>query len=74
MSDVLGSAELDCQHVELLPARTVASMFVSQPTDGGHSGDDGGAMDLLRMANMLPAGTGVGWGDHGVNAAGGPAA
>ena len=34
MSDVLSYAELDRQHGELLPARTVLSMF-AQGSDGG---------------------------------------
>lgn len=70
MSSALSFAELDGQHVELLPGRTVLSMFVSQPADGGHSGDGSDVMELVRMTNMLPVGTGVGWGDHGANAAG----
>ncbi|HEX4099197.1 MAG: hypothetical protein WAN20_13910 [Pseudonocardiaceae bacterium] len=74
MPSVLSLAELDDQHVELLPGRTVLSMFVSQPTDGGSSSDGSDTMDLLRMTNMLPVGTGVGWGDHGANSAGDPAA
>ncbi|MDQ2789253.1 MAG: hypothetical protein M3Y73_05930 [Actinomycetota bacterium] len=70
MSSVLSFAELDDQHVELLPGRTAMSMFVSQPTDGGHSSDGSDVMDLVHMTNMLPVGTGVGWGTSGTNAAG----
>jgi hypothetical protein len=39
MSDALSFAEIDGQHVELLPARTVMSMF---STGGGCEGGDGG--------------------------------
>ncbi|MGH3981337.1 MAG: hypothetical protein ACRDST_01270 [Pseudonocardiaceae bacterium] len=34
MSDTVSFAELDGQHVELLPARTVLSMFSPQGGDG----------------------------------------
>jgi hypothetical protein len=37
MSDTVSSAELDGQHVELLPARTVLSMFSAG--DGGIASD-----------------------------------
>jgi hypothetical protein len=40
MSDVLSFAEIDGQHVELLPARTVLSLF---QTGGAGRGGDGGA-------------------------------
>jgi len=39
MSDALSFAEIDGQHVDLLPARTVMSMF---STGGGCKGGDGG--------------------------------
>jgi hypothetical protein len=80
MSSAMSFAQLDGQHVELLPGRTVLSMLVSQATDGGlstdggHSSDGSDVMALVRMTNMLPVGTGVGWGDHGANAAGDPSA
>jgi hypothetical protein len=42
MSDSLSFAEIDGQHVELLPARTVMSMFfVSGGGDGGKGGNGG---------------------------------
>ena len=42
MSDALSFAEIDGQHVELLPARTVMSMFVVKGGgDGGHGGAGG---------------------------------
>jgi hypothetical protein len=47
MSDALTLAEIDAQHVELLPARTVLSLFLatgSGGAKGGHAapGGDGG--------------------------------
>jgi hypothetical protein len=44
MSDVLTFDEIDGQHVELLPARTVMSMFMSG--DCGCGDDEGGLLDL----------------------------
>ena len=42
MSDVLSFAEIDVAHVELLPARTVLSMFrVSVGGDAGNGGQGG---------------------------------
>jgi hypothetical protein len=40
MFDAMSFAEIDGQHVELLPARTVLSLFA---TGGSHTGGDGGA-------------------------------
>ncbi len=40
MSDALNFTEIDSQHVELLPARTVLSLFSA---GGGSRGDVGGA-------------------------------
>jgi hypothetical protein len=40
MSDALSFAEIDGQHVELLPARTVLSLFSA---GGGGDGGQGGA-------------------------------
>ena len=41
MSDAMSFAEIDGQHVELLPARTVLSLF-SATTSGGGRGGNGG--------------------------------
>jgi hypothetical protein len=41
MSDSLSFAEIDGQHVELLPARTVMSMFVVKGGGGGDGGKGG---------------------------------
>ncbi len=38
MSDTVSFAELDGQHVELLPARTVLSVFSAQDTGGAGPG------------------------------------
>jgi hypothetical protein len=44
MSDALSFTEIDRQHIELLPARTVMSMFriAGQSGKGGAVGGDGG--------------------------------
>ncbi|MDQ3761132.1 MAG: hypothetical protein M3460_05375 [Actinomycetota bacterium] len=41
MSDALSFAEIDGQHVELLPARTVLSMFATGGPRGGDAGNGG---------------------------------
>jgi hypothetical protein len=55
MSDALSFADIDGQHVELLPARTVMSMF--HAGDGGQGGNGGSANGGLGV-NLL-AGLGV---------------
>jgi hypothetical protein len=42
MSEVLGFIEIDRQHLELLPARTVMSMFMTDAGTAGSSGATGG--------------------------------
>ncbi len=42
MSDALSFAEIDGQHVELLPARTVLSLFSLGKGNTGGTGGDGG--------------------------------
>ncbi|HEY6422225.1 MAG TPA: hypothetical protein VIY28_03045 [Pseudonocardiaceae bacterium] len=80
MSDAMSCAELDGQQVELLPARTVLSLFTmgSTGSDGGHgaSGSDGqgfielnsDVLPLLGQSNS--AGSGIG--GHGGAAGGAP--
>ncbi|MGH3786369.1 MAG: hypothetical protein ACRDRG_07385 [Pseudonocardiaceae bacterium] len=51
MSDTVSPAELDGQHVELLPARTVLSMF-SAASDGGVGGNGQDAVGKVGV-NML---------------------
>ncbi|MDQ3761469.1 MAG: hypothetical protein M3460_07140 [Actinomycetota bacterium] len=76
MSDALSFAEIDGQHVELLPARTVMSMFAA---GGGGKGGDGGdgfggiGINLLNI-NVLGEQTniaGSGFGGAGGDAHGG---
>ncbi|MGH3695839.1 MAG: hypothetical protein ACRDRX_17925 [Pseudonocardiaceae bacterium] len=51
MSTVLTPACLDQQHAELLPARTVLSMFAARgPGSGGSGGSGGGGGDGLGQA------------------------
>jgi hypothetical protein len=65
MSDALSFAEIDGQHVELLPARTVMSMFSTggcEAGDGGTGGAGGSAQGGLGI-NILSGigilGTGI---------------
>jgi hypothetical protein len=54
MSDTLSFTEIDAQHVELLPARTVLSMMISTgwkpPHDNGNNSGNGGV--ALNVANL----------------------
>ena len=50
MSDALSFAEIDGQHVELLPARTVLSMFAmggKGSNTGGAGGDARGGLGVI---------------------------
>ena len=72
MSDAVSFVEIDGQHVELLPARTVLSMF-AQGTDGGYG--TGGAPGIgnfgLRILGIdIPPGSNAG---NGVGGPGGGA-
>ncbi len=71
MSDALSFVEIDGQHVELLPARTVLSTFAMGGGDGGAGGGGGDGQGGVGV-NLL-SGIGVlGTGDaSGGNAAGG---
>ena len=42
MSDTLNFTEIDTQHIELLPARTVMSIFRTAPTGGTSTSPTGG--------------------------------
>lgn len=55
MSDALSFAEIDVQHLELLPARTVMSMFalIGQPGDGGTGGNGGNARGGVGLQALL---------------------
>ena len=74
MSDAVSFAELDGQHVELLPARTVLSMFSAHIPIGDaesttSSGADSGAGSVTPIS-MLGL-TGMNSGADGSNADGG---
>ncbi len=62
MSDALSFAEIDGQHVELLPARTVMSMFKACCGGGGEGGDGGnaqGGLGINVLSGIGVLGTGV---------------
>lgn len=69
MPDALSLAELDGQHVELLPARTVLSLFVSDGTPGspGDGSDGRGAGSTTNDGNgyILYETHGIGTGGAG---------
>jgi hypothetical protein len=72
MSDTLSFAEIDGQHVELLPARTVLSLFSTGRSGGGdHGGGDHGGGDHGGESEGGNGGTagagGNGWGGIGAN-------
>jgi hypothetical protein len=52
MSDGLSFAEIDGQHVELLPARTVLSLFSGCGCGDGGDGQGGIGLNLLNI-NVL---------------------
>jgi hypothetical protein len=72
MSDTVSSTELDGQHVELLPARTVLSMF-SAGNDGGigeNGADAVGKLGINVLGIPLIPGGGNAVGSAGGNADG----
>jgi hypothetical protein len=79
MSDALSFVEIDGQHVELLPARTVMSLFSTGGGSGGKGGAGGGAqgglgINILSGLGVLGTGTasaGDASGGGGGNANGG---
>ena len=75
MSDGLSFFEIDGQHVELLPARTVLSLFVAGGGDGGTGGAGGNGQGGLglNVLNINVAGTQVNSAADGVGGAGGSA-
>ncbi|MGH4009962.1 MAG: hypothetical protein ACRDTH_17725 [Pseudonocardiaceae bacterium] len=64
MSDPVSFAELDGQHVELLPARTVLSVFSAQDTGGTDTGGLApdqvvrGLLGAMGIANTSPGADG----------------
>ena len=75
MSDGLSFAEIDGQHVELLPARTVLSLFSFCGGDGckGGAGGAGQGGMGLNVLNINVFGTQVNSAGDGVGGAGGSA-
>ncbi len=53
MSDAVSSTELDGQHMELLPTRTVLSMFLSGGGKGGSAGNGDNPFSVTNDANDL---------------------
>jgi hypothetical protein len=73
MSDSVNFTELDGQHVELLPARTVLSMFITQGADGGNAGNGSngtGSFGMKILGMEIPPGAGNGMGAAGDSANG----
>ena len=58
MSDVMSFAEVGAQHVELLPARTVLSLFTADPLGNGEAGKAGANGQGMHGFNFLGW---VGW-------------
>jgi hypothetical protein len=53
MSDALNLAEIDGQHAELLPPRTVLSVFSLYGGSSGGPGRSGGGNTLRSIVNLL---------------------
>ncbi|HZA16144.1 MAG TPA: hypothetical protein VE645_04495 [Pseudonocardiaceae bacterium] len=71
MSDTANFAEFDEQHVELLPARTVLSMFSAGDGGVGSDGSDGvGSFGMKILGMEIPPGGGNGIGSAGESANG----
>lgn len=80
MSDVLSFAEIDGQHGELLPTRTVLSLFSTSSSGGKDAGNHGAGSLFSWMSDALghqfdSAGSGIGGlGGDGNAGYGGPKA
>ncbi|HKR50553.1 MAG TPA: hypothetical protein VJT72_13450 [Pseudonocardiaceae bacterium] len=70
MSDTVSSAELDGQHVELLPARTVLSMFSADGGIGENGSDAIGKLGINLLGIPVIPGGGNAVGSAGGNAGG----
>ncbi|MGH3874804.1 MAG: hypothetical protein ACRDSR_25425 [Pseudonocardiaceae bacterium] len=57
MFDAVSFAEVDGQHVELLPARTVMSVFSLDTGGNGGDGTGGAGANLLAGLGILAPGT-----------------
>jgi hypothetical protein len=78
MSDAVSFTEIDGQHVELLPARTVMSLFVAggcKGGDGGVGGDGGNGQGGIgvNLLNINLLGSQTNSAGNGVGGAGGSA-
>ena len=58
MSDAVTFPEISEQHAELLPPRTVMSMFVMQPGDGGAATNNCLNVGIPILSGLGVAGTG----------------
>ncbi len=72
MSDALSFAEINGQHVELLPARTVMSLF-ALGGDGGKGGAAQGGVGVNVLSGIGVLGTGSASGGDAAGGAGGSA-
>ena len=73
MSDALSFVEIDGQHVELLPARTVLSMFSAGGGKGGAGGDAQGGLGINILSGIGILGTGTASAGDAIGGAGGSA-
>jgi hypothetical protein len=80
MSDTLSFAEVDGQHVELLPARTVMSMFstgggceAGNGGTGGHGGAAQGGLGINILSGIGILGKGIASAGDATGGAGGSA-
>lgn len=70
MSDAMNPAELHGQHVELLPARIVLSMFSVEGAGGGTGGDGSSGMGKIGIKVLgmsIPPDGGNGFGTPGMS-------
>jgi hypothetical protein len=74
MSEKRSDVQVDGQHVELLPARTVLSTF-TRAAEESYSNENGGALDSLlgQLPSLYNSHSGSGNGVGGVGGAGGGA-
>lgn len=71
MSDTVSSAELEGQHPELLPARTVLSLFSAGNGGTASNGDDAtGKFGMTIAGIQIPPGAGNAVGASGMSADG----
>ena len=74
MFDALSFTEIDGQHVELLPARTVMSLFSTGSHTGGDAGNGGsaqGGVGVNVLSGIGVLGTGAASGGDAAGGAGG---